>query len=43
MVATSNVYTTEDDIIQGCIKRDSRAQRALYDRFASKMLPVCMR
>ena len=43
MIATSSVYTTENDVIQGCIKRDPRAQKALYDRFASKMLPVCMR
>jgi len=43
MVATNNGYTTEDDIIQGCVKRDARAQRALYERFSSKMLSVCMR
>jgi RNA polymerase sigma factor (sigma-70 family) len=34
---------TEQDIIQGCIKGDRRAQKALYDQFSPKMYAVCRR
>ena len=34
---------TEEKMIKGCINGDRRCQRTLYDRFASKMLGVCMR
>ena len=30
-------------IIQGCLKQDSRAQRDLYNLFAPKMLAICQR
>ncbi|MDO4190114.1 MAG: RNA polymerase sigma factor [Bacteroidales bacterium] len=30
-------------IIDGCLKNDRKAQRALYEMFAGKMLVVCMR
>lgn len=33
----------ELDMIQGCIDGDRTSQKRLYDRFASKMLGVCMR
>ncbi len=33
----------EIDIINGCKKQVPRYQRALYDKFASKMLGVCLR
>lgn len=34
---------TEEELILGCIRQDRRAQRALYERFSSRMLVVCMR
>ncbi len=34
---------TEEELVQGCIRQDRRAQRALYGRFSSRMLAVCMR
>ena len=43
MVTTNSVYTTEEKIIQGCIKRDQRAQRLLYETYSPRMLAVCMR
>ena len=43
MVTTNSVYTTEKELIQGCIKRDPRAQRLLYEGYSPKMLSVCMR
>lgn len=33
----------QDLIIQGCIKGDKRAQKALYEHFYGKMMVVCMR
>lgn len=32
-----------EQIIQGCIKRDSRAQKNLYDAHAPRMMGVCLR
>ena len=43
MVTTNSVYTTEEEIIQGCVKRDPRAQRLLYEKYSPKMLSVCIR
>lgn len=34
---------TEEGLIQGCIRQDRRAQRALYERFSSRMFVVCLR
>ena len=34
---------TEEGIVQGCIRQDRKAQRALYERFSSRMFAVCMR
>ena len=34
---------TERELIEGCIRKDRIAQRALFDRFAGKMLTVCRR
>ena len=31
------------ELIEGCRRKDRTAQRALYDRFAPKMLAVCCR
>jgi RNA polymerase sigma factor (sigma-70 family) len=34
---------TDEQIVQGCIKKDAIAQRHLYDRFSRKMMGVCLR
>ena len=34
---------TEFEIIEGCKNKDPRSQRALFDRFAGKMMGVCLR
>lgn len=33
----------DDDIIKGCLVKDRASQKALYERFYSKMMGVCMR
>jgi RNA polymerase sigma-70 factor (ECF subfamily) len=35
--------TSEQEMIRGCIQGDRHCQKMLYDRFAGKMLAVCMR
>ena len=34
---------TEQEIIQGCRKKDPKAQKALYDKYSPKMFGVCRR
>lgn len=34
---------TEDAILQGCLKNNPTAQKALYDQYSAKMLSVCYR
>jgi RNA polymerase sigma factor (sigma-70 family) len=34
---------TEEAILQGCLQNKAAAQKALYDRYSSKMLAVCYR
>ncbi len=34
---------TDDELVQGCIIGDAIAQKALYQRFARKMMSICMR
>ncbi|MCA6466910.1 MAG: sigma-70 family RNA polymerase sigma factor [Chitinophagaceae bacterium] len=34
---------TEFEIIEGCKNKDPRSQRELFDRFAGKMMGVCLR
>ncbi|MEO5571307.1 MAG: RNA polymerase sigma factor [Bacteroidia bacterium] len=34
---------TDEQLLQGCIKKNLTAQKQLYDRFAKKMLGVCLR
>jgi RNA polymerase sigma-70 factor (ECF subfamily) len=41
--ATTGSYMTEEAILQGCLKNNPTAQKALYDRFSAKMLSVCYR
>jgi len=34
---------TDEQIVQGCIQKNAIAQKHLYEKFARKMLGVCMR
>jgi RNA polymerase sigma factor (sigma-70 family) len=34
---------TENELIKGCIREDRRAQRAVFDKYAGKMMSVCLR
>jgi RNA polymerase sigma factor (sigma-70 family) len=34
---------TELELIKGCIKKDLKCQRLLFDRYAGKMMTVCLR
>jgi RNA polymerase sigma factor (sigma-70 family) len=34
---------TEKELIKGCIKKDLKCQRLLFDRYAGKMMTVCLR
>src|SRR5215204_4293933 len=34
---------TDDAILQGCLRKDTTAQRELYNRYSPKMLSVCYR
>ncbi|WP_421764446.1 RNA polymerase sigma factor [Ekhidna sp.] len=38
-----NKSLTEEELLEGCRKGKSSAQRSLYDRLAPKMLGVCLR
>jgi len=35
--------TEEYELIHGCIRQDPRCQRMLFDRYAGKMMSVCLR
>ena len=34
---------SEKELVLGCQRQDRKAQRALYERYSSRMFPVCMR
>lgn len=34
---------TEKEIVEGCIREDRKAQRALWDRYSQKIFSVCLR
>lgn len=34
---------TDEQIITGCIQKDPKAQKYLYDKFSGKMMGVCLR
>ena len=34
---------TDDEIIEGCLQSDRKMQKALYDKYASRMYAVCLR
>jgi RNA polymerase sigma-70 factor (ECF subfamily) len=38
-----NKSVTEEELIAGCKKGNSKAQRHIYEKYASKMLGVCLR
>lgn len=41
---TLNIHSSEEErLISKCREHDGKAQKALYDKYASKMLGVCMR
>ena len=42
MTDTSNI-TTEAALIAGCARGDRHAQQLLYERYASRMYPICVR
>lgn len=44
-IMSLTIYSSKalDKIIKGCIKHDSRAQQALYERFSPVMFAVCLR
>ena len=33
----------ENKLIQACIEKDGRAQRAMYEKYAPQMFPICLR
>lgn len=35
--------TEEYELIKGCIRQDARCQRMLFDKYAGKMMSVCLR
>ncbi len=37
------IYPTETHLIRGLVRGESRAQKVVYERFAGKMLAVCVR
>ncbi len=43
MASDSLDLSTEEGLVLGCSRQDRRAQRALYERFSSRMFVVCMR
>lgn len=36
-------FTTESDIIKGCLKGERKAQQQLYESYSKKFLAICMR
>lgn len=34
---------SDEELIKRCLRQDSAAQKALYDRFASQMMALCLR
>lgn len=43
IVSKKDQVLTEDQLIKGCIRQESTAQKALFDLYAGKMLGVCQR
>jgi RNA polymerase sigma-70 factor (ECF subfamily) len=38
-----SISRTDKELLEGCLKQDRNSQRKLYEKYASKMLVVCMR
>jgi RNA polymerase sigma factor (sigma-70 family) len=36
-------FTTEAELVKGCLKGDRKAQQHLYDRYCGKFLAICLR
>ena len=34
---------TDEQIVEGCVKKNAIAQKNLYDKFSRKMMGVCLR
>lgn len=34
---------SDQEIVQGCLKKDKRAQKSLYDRYSGLLLGICIR
>jgi len=43
MTVRHQEYSNEKEVIEGCVKRDSRAQRILYDSYSSRLFTVALR
>ena len=41
--STKFTQLNEDELIDGCIRQDVHFQRLLYEKYATKMMGVCMR
>lgn len=37
------MYTTEKEIISGCLKRKRKAQKALFEKYHAPLMGICMR
>lgn len=38
-----NISVEDEGLIAGCVKNDRRAQRKLYEKYASRFFPLCVR
>lgn len=44
LMLQGNIDRNNDDVLlQGCLKHDRKAQRALYEKYSSRMFSVCLR
>lgn len=43
MPLDDSCYSTEADLIKACVRRDRKAQRMIYEKFAPRMFSVCIR
>ena len=43
MKISDNYTITESDLIRGCIAKDRKMQKLLYDRYSPKMYVICLR
>ncbi|MBP9018919.1 MAG: sigma-70 family RNA polymerase sigma factor [Bacteroidales bacterium] len=43
MEANSRHFTDDRELLEGCLKQDRTAQKALYEKYAPRMLSLCTR